>query len=351
MTKKDGTKKDGSKKIATKKLRLWILTAALAGGLVGCGKESASSSASSSVAETAVSSAAASSSPAIAEQLLFDDFSYADLAAFEANGWKYRTQVGHPGIPGAVWSAEGFSFIQDIPDTAAGVLRMASVTDGTGANTRQSQICHARKYREGTYAARIFFRDAPTYGPDGDQIVQSFYAISPLKAPMDPDYSETDFEYLPNGGWGAPAAPAMWTTTWETFQLEPWTKDNEFNRKDRSYAGWHTLVYTVMDNRVKYYVDGELIAEHSDKVYPEDFMSINFNQWFVPKGADGSDGPIASSETREYQEDLDWVFHSAHIALTTEQVEARVAELRANNQTAVDTVPEQNPPLESPCGL
>lgn len=61
---------------------------------------------------------------------------------------------------------------------------------------------------------------------------------------MDPDYSKTDVEYLPNGGWGA-------------------------------------------DDRVAYYVDGELLAFHSAEVAPEVPMSINFNLWFMPKGADG----------------------------------------------------------------
>ena len=226
-----------------KNIRLLVLTSAIAGSLVGCGKDAVTAQAESSAAAPAQASAQASLAP-VAEQLLFDDFSYSDMASFNAAGWKFRTEVGHPGIPGASWNGEGLSFIQDIPETADGVLRMASVTDGTAENTRQTQICHARKYREGTYAARIFFRDEPSSGPDGDQIIQSFYAISPLKAPMDPDYSETDFEYLPNGGWGAPSAPAMWTTTWETFQLEPWTKVNEFDRKERSYAGWQVPVRT-----------------------------------------------------------------------------------------------------------
>lgn len=111
---------------------------------------------------------------------------------------------------------------------------------------------------------------------------------------MDKNYSETDFEYLPNGGWGENAKPAMWTTSWDTFQLEPWTKVNEFSRKEGSYAGWHTLVLTVADKKLIYYVDGQLFSEHSSAVYPEDFMSINFNLWFMPKGADGSQGPVDS---------------------------------------------------------
>ena len=283
--------------------------------------------------------------------VFFDDFSYQTMSSFNGHGWKARTETGHPGIPGATWSGKGISFHADVAGSKNGVVRMSSVTDGTAKNTRQTQFCHARKYREGTYAARIFFRDEPTYGPDGDEVIQTFYAISPLKAPMDKDYSETDFEYLPNGGWGEAAEPAMWTTSWDTFQLEPWTKVNEYTRKAKSYAGWHTVVLNVLDEKVRYFVDGELFAEHSDAVYPEDFMSMNFNLWFMPKGADGSLGPVDSPAMREYQEDIDWVFHKAGVALSTEEVSALVRDFRSTKVTYVDNVKEQNPPLPSPCGL
>lgn len=297
----------------------------------------------------AATPATAVTKPAAA--IFFDDFTYSDLAAFQGHGWKVRTQTGHPGIKGAAWSAEGLSFHSDIAGTEAGAVRMSSVTDGSGEKTRQTQFCHARKYREGTYAARVFFRDAPSYGPDGDEVIQTFYAISPLKAPMDKNYSETDFEYLPNGGWGENAKPAMWTTSWDTFQLEPWTKVNEFTRHEGSYAGWHTLLIAVADKKVSYYVDGKPFSEHSSAVYPEDFMSINFNLWFMPKGADGSLGPVDSPDMREYQQDIDWVFFQEGAALATAEVEAQVATLRKTKIAYVDNVKEQNPPLPSPCGL
>ena len=122
------------------------------------------------------------------------------------------------------------------------IIRMTSSTDGTGPTTRQTQICHQRKYLEGTYAARVRFTDKPVSGPGGDQLVESFYTISPLKAPMDPDYSELDFEYLPNGGWGIDG-PTLYATTWETFSPEPnWKKDNVFKTTNGSQDGWHTLV-------------------------------------------------------------------------------------------------------------
>jgi hypothetical protein len=327
-----------------------ILSASIA--FVGCDSKTDLSTQQASIAPT-TSSVTQSSPVAIpaTAAVFFDDFNYSDMAAFNNNGWKVRTETGHPGIKGASWSAEGLSFHADIPETESGAVRMSSVTNGTGEKTRHTQFCHARKYREGTYAARVFFRDEPSYGPDGDEVIQTMYAISPLKAPMDKNYSETDFEYLPNGGWGENAKPAMWTTSWDTFQLEPWTKVNEFTRQEGSYAGWRTLVLTVADNKVTYYVDGKLFSEHTSAVYPEDFMSINFNLWFMPKGADGSLGPVDSSEMREYQEDIDWVFFQEGTAITTAEVEAQIADMRSKKVTYVDNVQEQNPALPSPCGL
>ena len=69
--------------------------------------------------------------------------------------------------------------------------------------------------------------------------MQSFYTISPLKAPMDLDYSELDWEYLPNGGWGIDG-PTLYSTTWETFSPEPnWKKDNVFKTTNGERGGWH----------------------------------------------------------------------------------------------------------------
>lgn len=278
-----------------------------------------------------------------APQVLFDDFSYADRGALKKRGWIVRTVPGWPGVPGATWREEGVSFHTGPGARGNRILRMTSSTGGEGANTTQTQICHQRKYLEGTYAARVRFTDAPVTGTDGDQVVQSFYTISPLKAPWDLDYSELDFEYLPNGGWGI-EGPTLYGTTWETFYPEPnWKKDNVFDTVRTSHDGWHTLVTQVSEGKVRYFVDGKLLAEHGGNYYPESLMSINFNLWFV------RDGMVKASDVRTYQEDIDWVFHEAKAALTPAEVEARVAEMRRRSVKFKDTVAAPSPALTSPC--
>ena len=277
--------------------------------------------------------------------LLFDDFSYANKEQLKKNGWILRTVAGWPGVPGATWSEQAVSLLKDPNHANNRILRMTSSTDGTAANTTQTQICHQRKYLEGTYAARVRFSDAPISGPGGDQLVQSFYTISPLKAPMDLDYSELDYEYLPNGGWGIDG-PTLYATTWETFSPEPnWKKDNVFKTAAGSQAGWHTLVTQVVDQKVRYFVDGKLFAEHGGEYYPEDTMSINFNLWFI------RDGMAKAAGTRQYEEDIDWVFFQANTALTPQQVETAVADMRRKSVAFRDTVPSKVPALESPCNF
>lgn len=269
-------------------------------------------------------------------RVMFDDFDYSTHQQMEQNGWIIRTAPGWPGVPGATWSKDGVTL------PGGGIVRMTSSTDSTPANTRQNQICHERKYLEGTYAARVRFTDAPVSGPNGDQIVETFYLIAPLKAPMDLDYSEADFEYLPNGGWGQQGS-TMWATTWETFHPEPqWKADNESGRKAGSHAGWRTVVLQIGNGRVRYFVDGDLLADHGDRVFPEEPMSINFNLWFI------RDGLAKSTEMRRWEEDIDWVYFTGELIPPAEAA-AQVERLRARGVKFRDTVPDRG--LVSPCNF
>ncbi|WP_375592223.1 glycoside hydrolase family 16 protein [Chitiniphilus eburneus] len=275
-------------------------------------------------------------------KLFFDDFQYTDRQAMAAKGWIVRTGSGWPGVEGAQFWADGVRVIADPADKNNRLLQLRAATDGTAKGTRQAQLCHARKYLEGTYAARVRFHDAPVSGPDGDPIVETFYLISPLKAPKDPDYSEADFEYLPNGGWGSNGA-YFYATTWETFIPAPnFWKDNQYDRVAGSQEGWHTLVLTIAGQQVNYFLDGKPFARHGGDYYPEVPMSINFNLWFTGLA---SLGPAR----REYQQEVDWVLHVKDEVLTPAQVNEQVKTLRGAKVPFRDTVPTRG--LPSPCNL
>src|SRR5690348_3389245 len=77
------------------------------------------------------------------EAVLFDDFSYASLDAFAANGWKARTAKGWPGVAGAEWEG-ALEFIDDGAQPGNRLARMTAITNGQTA--QQAQFCHQRKY-------------------------------------------------------------------------------------------------------------------------------------------------------------------------------------------------------------
>jgi len=288
---------------------------------------------------------AASAAPA--PPVLFDDFTYTGyhpLLDLWQHGWKIRTAQGWPGAAGATWPVTAISFVRDPGDKKNMLMRLTSSTDGTAAGAHQAQICQARKFDEGTYATRVRFTDTPDKGADGDQLVETFYAISPYVAPLDPSYSELDWEYLPNGGWGV-GPPTLFVTSWATVQIDPWIADNTYAMKTGSLAGWHTLVLQVANGTLRYYLDGALLATHGGKYYPDVPMSINYNLWFI----DG--GQLPPGATRRYHEDVDWVYHQAGAALSPAAVAAQVAKLRKAHVAFRDTVPAESPPLDSPCNL
>lgn len=263
---------------------------------------------------------------------LFDDFDYSghNDPRIAANGWSVRANSGGPGVPGANWVPENVTFADQGGNS---VMNLETSTAGTAASTEQTEILtRSMKFRNGTYAARVRFSDAPRSGPDGDRLVQTFFTINDLKAPMADDYAEYDFEYLPNGGWGEPAN-ILYTTSWETYRPDPWEAVNQHSEARQSYAGWHDLVVTIDDSAITYYVDGQHFGTHGAAYLPERPMSINFNQWLIDLAGQTSTTP------RSYDQQVDYVLHVKDQVLSPAQVGTLVSGYRAAGTAFEDTVP------------
>lgn len=263
---------------------------------------------------------------------LFDDFDYTGHTdpAIAAHGWSVRSNSGGPGVPGATWAPENVTFAKEGTNS---IMNLRTSTAGTAESTRMTEILtRSMKFRNGTYAARVRFSDAPLSGPDGDRLVQTFFTINDLKAPMADDYAEYDFEYLPNGGWGEPAN-ILYTTSWETYRPDPWEAVNQHSEVRASYAGWHDLVLTIDDNTIVYYVDGQEFGRHDARYLPERPMSINFNQWLIDLAGQ------TSTTARSYDQKVDYVLHVKDQVLTPAQVAAKVAAYRTSGTAFEDSVP------------
>lgn len=161
---------------------------------------------------------------------------------------------------------------------------------------------------------------------------QTFFTINDLTAPMADDYSEYDFEYLPNGGWGEPSN-ILYTTSWETYNPDPWQAVNQHTEGRRSYSGRHDLVLTIDGSSIKYYIDGQLFGTHDAAYLPERPMSINFNQWLIDLAGQAGTTP------RAYDEQVDYVLHVKDQVLGPAQVAAKVTAYRSVGTAFEDTVP------------
>ncbi|GFM95568.1 hypothetical protein Sfulv_03790 [Streptomyces fulvorobeus] len=242
-----------------------------------------------------------------------------------------RSNSGGPGVPGATWAPENITFA-----SAGGnsIMNLETSTAGTGASTEHTELLtKSMKFKNGTYAARVRFSDVPKAGgPDGDRLVQTFFALNDLTAPMADDYAEYDFEYLPNGGWGEPSN-ILYTTSWETYRPDPWEAVNQHTESRVSHAGWHDLVFTIDNTSIKYYLDGQLFGTHDARYLPERPMGIYFNQWLIDLAGQTSTTP------RAYDQQVDYVLHVKDQVLSPAQVSAKLAAYRTAGTTFQDTVP------------
>ncbi|MFD6186914.1 FG-GAP-like repeat-containing protein [Streptomyces goshikiensis] len=296
--------------------------------------------------------------PAPSGGVLFDDFNYTgpNDPSIATHGWTIRNGTGGPGAEGAVWSPNAVSFPAD--DSAQGkkVMQLRATTNGTAAGTSQAQINTTKaKFFTGTYAARVYFNDEPTSGAAGnDYPLQTFYAISAVDRLgwENERYSELDFEYLPNRGWGA-SGPSLYATSWNRVGEEKLKKpkDNDFYNAVRSFKGWHTLQITAESSTVVYYVDG--VRFHSiegsppgepSKYAPGEPMTINFNQWFY-------DLTLGARAPGSWDQKVNWVYYNGSGALSPDQVNAAVDGYYTTGTHFIDTVAEKSPqpdPRKSP---
>lgn len=272
---------------------------------------------------------------ALAAALFFDDFSQPDARALAASGWTLREQAGHPGIPGARWSAEGIDLVADPSRPGNRLLRLHAVTDGTPAGSSQSQLCRAQQQQFGTTSARLRFSDQPVSGADGDAVVQAFFQVSPLRFDYDPLFSELDWEYLPNGGWGAPDT-RLYGIAWQTVRLDPWESHNLSAEVRRPFgARWVQLTVQSTPQGSRWFVDGRQVAWHAGRTVPRQAMSLAFSHWFSPSGL----LPASPDAPRHYRFEVDWVLHLPARSLSPRAMRQRVGALRRAGVAWQDSLP------------
>lgn len=257
---------------------------------------------------------------------LFDSFDYAgaDDPQLRAHGWEVRSEGGGPGIKDT-WSPSGVSFPATSSAQGGKALQLQLTTDGTKAGTRQAQLSGSPDvFTTGTVAARVYFSDAPVSGRNGDHINQTAYLISPPGS--DPaKYTELDFEYMPNGGWGAPG-PRLDTTSWRSAT----DGDRVTSARKTSFKGWHIVMITAMDGTVTYSVDGEVLFRSSGREFPREATGVQFSTWLV-------DLPFTGSRTWNMQ--VNWVYAKAGQTVSLKDVQSAVRGFYTDGTDFVDTMP------------
>jgi hypothetical protein len=285
------------------------------------------------------------------EQILFDDFSYTTTAQMANNGWRLRTWEGGPGLANGSWSTNNISFVTDPAAPANKFMRLKASTNINGStivNNRsttgsvsQAEVARVEQiYKNGTWAARMYFNDAPSTGPDGDTAIETFFGLTDYIEGAEP-YSEIDFEYLPNGGWWTGSAtPSMWSGT---YRIVDWSDESNHGvtRTQGSLQGWHTLVMQVQDGHIAFYIDGAYQTSFSGAVAPDYPMYLMFQLWISNDCFDAAcntHGYINSSSYREYFEDVDWVYFEKNNQVPATEIPQKIANLRAAGTSYVQNI-------------
>ena len=200
-------------------------------------------------------------------------------------------------------------------------MQMAATTSGTASTSIQTEILTPFKFLHGTFAARVKFEDAPDSGPDGDQLYQTFFTISPYKSRP---YSEIDFEYLPNG-FGSTLTPHFFFTLWQT------THKNVSTNIAASYAGWHTWWWTTPMALTRTFTWTACWWRRSQ-------LTTRLPSWPLISISGSPLGSLVNSSTpRTWVEQIDWVYHAKDTLLTTTQVQANVANYRSQRIMRLNT--------------
>ncbi|MEV7617341.1 glycoside hydrolase family 16 protein [Streptomyces sp. NPDC089799] len=268
-----------------------------------------------------------SPSPSGPPGTVFDGFRYSgpEDPALAAHGWEVRTGGGGPGIKDT-WSAAGAGFPSDPSAQGGRVLRLRSSTDGTRQGTGQVEVqSTGRNFFTGTFAARVHFGDRPTSGRNGDHVVQTFFPISPSDSSA--DYSELDFEYLPNGGWGS-VGPRLDNVSW--YKADP--PDRVSHTLKRRLEGWHILMITAMNGKVVYSLDGKELFTSSGKYVPREKMDVHFSSWFI-------DLPFTGAP-RTWETKVNWFYYKAGEAVSQADVLKTVDGFYGAGTDYVNTLPK-----------
>lgn len=285
------------------------------------------------------------------DNVFFDDFNYTDADDLEKRGnWDVQEGTGRrPGNRAWWWKKENVVLMKDESDPTNMIVRLKAKTDGTeGENVSQSQIrYYEEKFTTGLYVARVQLYDhvMEADGPEGsgawnatDLGLSTFFTINRIQGPSWEPYHESDFEYLFNGGWGGPK-PAMHYTTWNSYAIDSNSESQTNQSQSTNNEGgsldkkWIILTVKIDESgRTTYYIDGKQKFSHANKDAIVGPQSIAFNLWFINQ----KQGYVGQERT--YWEDIDWVYYTADLDATTEDIVKNVEGLKQNNIERVDKV-------------